>query len=205
MKIISTILSWVFSPLLVPTYGVMLALWTSYLYLAGPSTQWSITGISAAITCGVPLVAIMALYMLGAIKNPALNDRSERPLPYVVCVLAYAACAWFLQRVHAPQWLWVFMWGGCGATVLATIINTMWKISAHMTAMGGLVAVALRIWQLGLARPGLDYLTIISGVIIAAGAVGTARIYLQRHTPAQVYAGFALGLACVWCAMLINH
>ena len=37
---------------------------------------------------------------------------------------------------------------------------------------------------------------------VLCGAVGTARLVLDKHTPAQVYAGWALGAAC--CTVFLS-
>nr|WP_303274263.1 phosphatase PAP2 family protein [uncultured Duncaniella sp.] len=44
----------------------------------------------------------------------------------------------------------------------------------------------------------------LSGVIIVAGLVMTARVYLSRHTLWQVLAGCANGFLCVYLMSMIN-
>lgn len=198
MNKISKILSAVFSPLLVPTYAVIIALWTSMLVLTPLPVRLRITGICFAITCLAPLVAILTLYKMKLISHPGLNERKERTLPYLVTIVCYAGCALMLASVKAPSWLWLFMAGGGVAAVVSMIVNRWWKISAHLAAMGGLVAVVFRMAQLHVVAPGVDFLAVAAAVVVAAGAVATARVYLGSHTLLQVIAGMANGFLCVY-------
>lgn len=198
MKRISQILSAVFSPLFVPTYAVVLALWLSLLAFSPVTVRIHVALLTLCITCLVPAVGIFCLYKARLISSPSLNERGERTLPFVITALAYGACACYLARSNAPEWLWMFMVGGVAATVVSAIVNRWWKISAHMAAMGGLVAMALRMIQLGVAAPGVDMTVWLMVIIIAAGCVGTARVYLGRHTLLQVAAGAANGFLCVY-------
>ena len=202
MKKISEILSAVFSPLLVPTYGMVLAAFLTILRMLPSNLLWTAIGITFVITCLVPVSAIVALYRSGVIKDPALNNRTERFIPYGVVVLCYLGCGFFVYKASAPFWLPMFFAGGALATVISTVVNCWWKISAHAAAMGGLVALVFRIVASHYALFNMNVW--LSGVIIVAGLVMTARVYLSRHTLWQVLAGCANGFLCVYLMSMIN-
>ncbi|MDE6122958.1 MAG: hypothetical protein K2F76_06915 [Duncaniella dubosii] len=202
MKKISEILSAVFSPLLVPTYGMVLAAFLTILRMLPSNLLWTAIGITFVITCLVPVSAIVALYRSGVIKDPALNNRTERFIPYGVVVLCYLGCGFFFYKASAPFWLPMFFAGGALATVISTVVNCWWKISAHAAAMGGLVALVFRIVASHYALFNMNVW--LSGVIIAAGLVMTARVYLSRHTLWQVLAGCANGFLCVYLMSMIH-
>ena len=202
MKTISEILSAVFSPLLVPTYGMVLAAFLTILRMLPSNLLWTAIGITFVITCLVPVSAIVALYRSGVIKDPALNNRTERFIPYGVVVLCYLGCGFFFYKASAPFWLPMFFAGGALATVISTVVNCWWKISAHAAAMGGLVALVFRIVASHYALFNMNVW--LSGVIIVAGLVMTARVYLSRHTLWQVLAGCANGFLCVYLMSMIN-
>lgn len=202
MKKISEILSAVFSPLLVPTYGMVLAAFLTILRMLPSNLLWTAIGITFVITCLVPVSAIVALYRSSVIKDPALNNRTERFIPYGVVVLCYLGCGFFFYKASAPFWLPMFFAGGALATVISTVVNCWWKISAHAAAMGGLVALVFRIVASHYALFNMNVW--LSGVIIVAGLVMTARVYLSRHTLWQVLAGCANGFLCVYLMSMIN-
>ena len=191
------------SPLLVPTYGVVLSLFLTVLSTVPAPVKWTVTGVCFAITCLVPLLAIIVLHRIGLVKDPGLNNRNERLIPYVVSALSYGACAAYLHTAHAPSWLWLFMAGAGVATVVCAAVNFRWKISAHLTAMGGLTAIAFRILDMHIAAPGVNFILAAMAAVLLSGLLGTARIYLGRHTLWQTLAGMANGFACVYLVSLI--
>lgn len=186
-----------------PTYAVIIALWGSRLAYSPVVIRWHVTMIVAIITCLVPLCAIISLKRLGIISDPGLNNRTERPIPYLVTGLAYVACAFYLWRANAPSWLWLFMVGATVATAISVIVNTRWKISAHMAAAGGVVAMIFRMIELGVGVGSSTLLCLASIAVLAAGLVGTARIYLDRHTLMQVIVGTANGFLCVYLISML--
>ena len=68
--------------------------------------------------------------------------------------------------------------------------------------MGGLVALVFRIVASHYALFNMNIW--LSGVIVAAGLVMPARVYLSRHTLWQVLAGCANGFLCVYLMSMIH-
>lgn len=200
-SITASIFSSVFSPLLIPSYGVVLALWLSILSLLPGAVRWSVVGVTFGVTCLLPLAAIITLWRLRIISDPQLNNRTERTTPYIITGLCYLGCAFYLFRANAPSWLWALMAGGAVATIICIAVNTRWKISAHMAAMGGLVALMFRMAASDVAMVSLNVW--LTAVVILAGCVGSSRVYLERHTLGQVLAGTAVGFICVFLFSLI--
>ncbi|WP_304506969.1 phosphatase PAP2 family protein [Duncaniella muris] len=201
MKRISEILSVLFSPLLVPTYGMILAAFLTILRYLPVNLLCTAVGITFVITCLIPVSIIMALFRSGMVSDPGLNERKERYLPYGAVVLCYLGCGFFFFKASAPLWLPMFFAGAALATVINVAVNYWWKISAHAAAMGGLVALLFRIVASHYALYNMNLW--LSTVIILAGAVMTARVYLGRHTLWQVLAGCANGFICVYLMSMI--
>lgn len=196
MKRVSQILSYIFSPLLVPTYGMILASFLSVLSVLSARVLCTTVAITFVITCVIPACGIMAMYKTGFLTDPGVNVRTERSLPYALTILCYVGCCFFLYRAGAPSWLTMFYAGGGAAALINAVVNLKWKISAHAAAMGGLVAMLFRIATMH--QSVVDLNIWISAVVVLAGAIMTARVYLQRHTLMQVIAGCANGFLCVW-------
>ena len=68
--------------------------------------------------------------------------------------------------------------------------------------MGGLVALLFRVVASHYALFNMNVW--LSAVIITAGIVMTARVYLERHTLWQVLAGCANGFICVYLLSMIH-
>lgn len=196
ISVISHILSWGLSPLLMPVYGLLLAFGLSILQLTPMRLRLSIVLVVAAVNVVLPMLLIFLLKVFGFVTDLGLNNRRERPIPYILMILCYLGSAWFLHAKGAPDWLWLFFVGGATAAFINMVINFKWKISAHAAGIAGLVALILRIQRQGWIEPTLFFWLIL--VIILAGLMGSARVWLGRHTVWQVLAGYAVGFCSVF-------
>lgn len=202
MHKIARIFSNVLSPIFIPTYSVFMALWVSILSFLPIGTRWAVVAITFIITCFLPSAAIFILYKIGRISDPALNNRKERFIPYIITILCYIAAAIYMSRIHAPMWLIMFLFGGALAAFVSFIITFHWKISAHMAAIGGLIALAFRIANDHVNVIQMDYIIYLT--ILLAGILGSSRIILNRHTLGQVILGTINGFLCVYLITMIN-
>ncbi len=191
----------IFSPLLIPTYGVIIALNLSIIAPMAPlQTRIIVTIATLAITCLIPATVITYLYKVGIISDLGVNRQKDRLLPYGVAILCYIVGAIYLSEVNAPQWIPGFMIGGGLAVITSALINLKWKISAHGAAMGGLVALIFMMWRNGYAL--FDFTPIACIAILCAGIVGSSRIIFKCHTLGQVLAGTLNGFFWVYLMTL---
>lgn len=195
------IISDILSPLLVPTYCMAMAMWITPLQVLPERTRLGSTLGVAFITAIVPLMLLLALLRLGRVSDFCLSDRRQRTLPMAVAALAYAAAGFYLTVLHAPHWLVGFFCGASIATLIAMIVNVWWKISAHSIAMGGMAGMML--WFAVARLATVDAIIWLTAVVMLGGIVASARLVLERHTLAQVAAGWLCGAVCVYFTIFI--
>ena len=193
---ITRFISNVLSPLLMPSYGIFLALWVSVLCYQPLGSRMAVLFVIFGITCVLPIIFIALLHNFKLIKNRRLTSRRERWLPYIATILCYAAASFYLKHTHAPNWLLAFMWGGTATCFVSFVVNFWWKISAHTAGIGGIIAMLFCIHVDGYEAFNIFWL--ICMTIIIAGAVGSSRLYLERHTFWQIIAGYINGYTCVY-------
>lgn len=179
-----------------PTYGM--ALWCvayshDILPLPHPFCLWAIGG-TAVITLLIPLLMIAVLRMMEMVRSLLLHNREERRLPYFFTAMCYGLWCYYLG--HTLKMPWEMVWIALGAMFalgLVLIINRWWKISAHMTGIGGLIGGTLHYYwsyhTLGSVWP----MVMLLG---AAWLIAWARLYLDEHTDGQVVAGLLIGILC---------
>lgn len=201
MRTIANITSVVFHPLLMITYGMILALSYTYLAIYPLSIRGLIMGGVFFSTAFVPGLFIFLMVKTGTAKDLELSDRRERTLPYIILITSNIACLFFLYKMMMPLWILGLLIAAILALVVSMCINFFWKISAHMLGIGGLLGGVMGISQVQMRDPQWVF---IAG-ILAAGMLGVARIYLRKHTPLQVYAGFLLGFAFTFIASLLSY
>lgn len=150
------------------------------------------------------MLMIGILRLCGLVSDAGLNIRAQRPLPLSFTALCYGVCGVYFIRLHAPVWFVNFFFGATLATVITVVVSTKWKISGHATGVGALVGlvVSLAVSE----RLQTEPLMFIVGTIWIAGLTGTSRILLGRHTPPQVWAGYANGLLSIMLvSALFSH
>lgn len=192
----ANIVSWVFVPLLMPVYGILLIFSLSFLSYAPFHTKLIFTLIVFGANFVVPMLLVLLLKKLGMIDDIGLNGRKERLIPYIITIVCLAGTALFLYVKMAPVWVAMFYAGGALAGLINLLVNLRWKISAHAAGIAGLVAMLIQVIKEGPSADGMVWW--IVGAILTAGILGSARIWLGRHTLMQVLAGTAVGFLSVW-------
>lgn len=197
----SNLLSWIFVPLLMPVYGILLIFNLSILSLASFQTKLFFTLVVLGVNFVFPMAMVLVLKKLGLIEDVGLNGRRERLIPYIITIVCLGGTAWFLYYKGAPLWVAMFFAGGALAAVINMIVNFRWKISAHAAGIAGIVAMLIQITKEGFPMPGMTWW--IVGSILLAGLLCSARVWLGRHTLPQVLAGSAVGFLCVWSLSML--
>ncbi len=196
------IVSDIFSPIQMPTYGRALAMWIRSLRNIPESNRLIATLWIGFITGVIPFIMLATLIRLGKIKDNAISRRSERILPMSIASGCYVAAAIFISALGAPIWLQMFFIGASAATSIALIITLWWKISAHTTAAGGVLGMTA--WCVANGLADVNSMLILSIVIIITGLIATSRLILSRHTLSQTIAGIILGFISCYGFMHIH-
>ncbi len=193
---LATAISWVLVPMMMPVYGMILIFNLSILSFNPLVNKVVITLIVAGLNVLLPALIVMLLHKLGVISDIGLNNRTERTIPYIVVGLCLGATAFFMYYKGAPQWVVAFFTGGMATAIINLVVNRWWKISAHAAGIAGIVAVLLRISAEGYPQGNITAWILV--VIFLAGLMGSARVWLGRHTVMQVLAGYLVGFLGVY-------
>lgn len=196
-------ISWLLVPLLMPVYAAMLAFSQTILAFSSFATRLAFVAIIALINLGVPTAAVLLFKRIGLVKDLGLNDQKERTLPYVVCILCLAFTSAFMAFKGAPDWFVMFFAGSALTGVIEVIVNRWWKISVHAAGAAGITAMLLHLLMFEYSLPSTYMWLMIS--IGLAGLLGTARVWLRRHTLWQVLAGYAVGFCSIFFIMMIRY
>ena len=190
MKQISRFISTIFMPLFMPTYSVALLFIYTYFSYVYAGHFFAIVVPTMLFTFFIPGSLIYVMMRIGIISDLSLPLRSDRFAPYAVTVLSFAFLIYYFFRLGLPTWFLLMIGSSIVTMLIATVITLWWKISAHMFGVAGLIGGVMSVcYFIEKTNPTYLFMTLF----IIAGMVGTSRIILKRHTPAQVYAGFVLG------------
>lgn len=180
-------------PMLMPMYGMVL-----FCCAAGEKypeislAYWLVSmGGTLILTLVVPFLLLVFMRHKGYIDSLHISDSKQRTMPYIYTLVCYVFWGYFLHMVlKLPPFMLLIAVGAIIALLSVTVINYWWKISAHMTGIGGLFG--------GICSYGLYYSTlplyVVMVVLVLVLLLMYARIHQKAHSPMQVVCGFLLGL-----------
>ncbi len=207
MKLISTVFSYLFHPVFMLMYSlVLLLLVNPYLFsIEDPKAKVILIFSIAMLSVGFPLIGIAILKFLGLADDFNLDDRKARVIPLLISSIFYL---WLFVNIKSNSYIpMLFSSIAFGATIsifLSFFINNFSKISLHTVGMGGLVAVVflfklsfdyqdfiISAGPLGMYKIHMNF--VVLAVIIIAGIVGSSRKYITNHSWQDIYGGYLVG------------
>lgn len=200
LTIASRIISGVFNPFIIPFGGFVALFLFSYLKIMPLQYKLIILAVVYCFTIFMPVVTIFLFQKINGWKIRELAYREKRFVPYLLTIMAYVFCLLMMYRLNLPRYMSGIIFATLMAMVLCTLINLKWKISEHMTGMGGVVGGLIAFSFLFNYNP----VWWLCFFILVAGALGTSRIILKQHTLGQVLSGFAVGVVCAIYGILYS-
>ena len=199
-KKFASLVSFVFHPILIPFYAVIILLRPSYL-VNGIPFQGKIMLLTLVLLTVVllPLFLIVIYRKMGWISSYYMPDKKERKLPLITMGFLQLVMAIMLQRLQISSVFHLFFLTASVLTVVLLLINNYWKISLHASAVSGLlgalsgIAVSLKV----------DFIVPVLAVVLIAGMVGYARLKLKTHDTSQVYVGYIVGFATIFLFFIL--
>ncbi len=195
MKQFLKVISFVFQPLLMPTFGIAMLLFTNLALFYTDIWKWFALGGTFLFTAILPATPILMMMRKGQIKDLYISKREQRTFPYLFSLLAYIFWTVFMWRVlQVPFFIVAMGIGSVLSIIIITLVNMKWKISAHLSGIGGLTGGVFAFCYVMAVNP--VWLMILMLFISALTAL--SRIELKAHTPAQTLAGFTVGFLMVF-------
>ena len=201
-KLIAKIISVILHPLFMPVYGILILFFISgtfLSYLAGPVKNIVLI-IIAVNTIILPLSVVPFYISQKIIKSIHMETARERVIPLMMNSIFFYLGFYLLNRLQVPDLIKMYLLGSFSVVVVTLLVSLKWKISIHMIGIGGLTGAIISIsWHLG-----VDMKAVWMGLILCSGLIGFARLELNKHTPAQVYSGFFIGLLVAGSVLLFT-
>lgn len=140
-KKISTGISWVLHPFLLPIYMMALLLTMTTFAHYSPNVKFYLLWVVALYAVIIPVLSLGVLRSLGRISDYRVDDRRERMLPLLIGALCYILCAVTVAKIPSAVFLRKFMLAAACCELLCLGVSFYWKISLHLTGMGAVVAL----------------------------------------------------------------
>lgn len=167
---LATLVTWIFSPFLIPSYAALILLYTGFHYtlFSWPAKRFLLIVVFASTAIMPALTFIVSEFG----KKFGLSDRKpyDNRVSMLFVALYYYLGFYLLNKMPMYAIFKIMLLSGSILVVLLMIISLWKEISNETAALGAvfgmLVALSLRI--------GINPVFMLSGIALSAGITGTA-------------------------------
>ena len=155
------------------------------------------------VTFLLPAINIMIFKLFGTIPSVMMMERRDRIIPFIFIMLFYVMMtALFYWKFHIgfQDNVFRFLIIIDLLVIASTLITLFYKVSIHSIGICGLLGILIPLNKVS-EDHSLFYPTL--ALLIAAGAVMSARLYLNVHTPREVMIGGMVGFAISFVSVMI--
>lgn len=220
MRTASQIISWLFLPLFMPVYGLLIGM---YIPSEGESAMqvnlFHLNDLSAGASAQLFDVKmyILLVYIIFTVLAPGfslvmfkrqkriasveLDTREERGFPISVTVVYCVMLGlfiWFqVPRGVVPDVIFSLPWAGVLASSIAGLINRREKISLHAMGAGMLFGFLVAYFN---TQQSFNFEVLILSVLVG-GMIMSVRMYLEKHNLRECVSGYLLGFLTVFLVL----
>lgn len=192
VRILATLISFIFHPVFVPTILTL----AFYKFAPGsfagvePQKFFMVYVLNTfLLTAFFPIISILIMKGLGMISSIHLYESKERIIPLIATMIFYFWASHVAGQINAPFVWQVLMLGSFWNIIMLFMVNIFFKVSMHTTGAGGMIGMII---ALLLISPVNLLLPLLLSIVVA-GIIGTARLLLHVHKPAEIWLGYIMG------------
>ena len=131
-------LSLVFTPFYLPIVGLVVLLTFSYLSLLPLVYKLFLLFTFWLSTVIIPTALIRLYRHYQGWTRLQLGNRERRMIPYVISILSYMMCYYFMALTHVPRFMGSVLIAALVVQMACAIVNVWVKVSTHTAAIGGM-------------------------------------------------------------------
>lgn len=209
-------LSYVFHPFLILLYLVPLSIAANPFLFGYGQTEPRVLIFLFVFFTGIfiPLIAILMMRALNLIPDLRFSDKKDRIFAFIATGIFYL---WLIRNLWSNPDVPLVLKGGVLGVVIALFlsffVNNFDRISVHSVGAGnlfGFILIAGSFFSLGTVTIPfgemfleLGWIWLVGLGAIIAGGLGTARLFLKKHTLREVLTGYFIGFSSQWISFFI--
>ncbi len=192
-------LSSLFAPFYLPLVGLLALFVFTYLSLLPWMYKLFLLLLVCFFTLLLPRFIIKLYRHYYGWSLLELGHRERRVIPYVISIVCYLLCYYFMALAHVPHFIGSIVIAALVVQIACAIVNLFFKISIHTAAIGGVVGSIMAFSAIF----GFNPVWWLCCAFVLAGVVGTSRMILRQHSLHEVIFGFLLGVLCAFGSVLL--
>jgi hypothetical protein len=189
LKKILPLFSYVFHPIFITLYGVLLYILLSGLGFNSLSLLLLIQVV--ILTILLPLSVYYLLKATGHVKSFTEATINERKFPILLQATFLFLLLKFSGFIEELPALYFFFLGGLIASIIAFVLTFLnFKVSLHMIGVCSLLAFVISLF----IYLNKDLIALIALMIVVVGNVASSRLYMKSHNYTELFGGALIGL-----------
>jgi membrane-associated phospholipid phosphatase len=203
-KYIFTFFTFLFHPIIIPTYtlAIILQLYSQYI-IFNHRAVWMLLTVFFVMTTFIPILVVAFMYYLKVISSFYLPKKEERISVSICMTIFYFIAAYLIHGIQIPPYIFIFIMSLPMISLALTLIQLFFsKISLHTFAIGSMLGILLFYRFVSIIIP---QAYILFGVIILTGIVVSARLLLKAHNPVEVGTGLFFGMIISYLCIFISN
>lgn len=201
LRALATLVSFVFHPVFMPVVMIVLVYKLAPInfvnvpigHIGQAGSLANLLFFVGLLTIFFPLLAVLLMKKLGLVQTIEMHEPKDRILPLIGVMIFYFWANHVMGNVQPtpPFVVRLLILGSFWSVIALFMASIFFKISMHATAAGGMLGLFIALLFI---NP-IDMRVPLFVALLLAGVIGTARLLLRAHRPAEVWTGYALGLA----------
>ncbi len=200
MRIFFQIATWLFMPILMPVYALLLVMYTpsqpfnlseeNSLFIFSNQNKVAILSNYILFTVIAPIAMYSIFLKLNIIKTIQLDDKKERNMPMILMAIFCFLLFYTFNSIQVvlPKYVYGLCLAGGIIITLFSILNSYFKISLHATGVGILTGFVFAY----ISQQLFFQLWILIFVLLVSGIVLSSRLYLNKHNSIELISGYFL-------------
>ncbi|MGB3074047.1 MAG: hypothetical protein WBB36_01930 [Chitinophagales bacterium] len=192
MQLSAKFISYIFHPLILPTYAFLLIYCTNPLlfssYDSGELVKIFLTVFINTFL--FPVIAILLIWKLGFVASLEMESQQERLVPYITSGAMYIWTYVVFRKSGLPEILSIVVLGATITLFACFMITIFKKVSIHAASMSCLFILTFAMCLLSQT----DYSFLLMAMALTAGIVGSSRLLTGAHDLNEISLGYFIGL-----------
>jgi hypothetical protein len=179
-----------FNPLIITSLYliILLQLQLQFTGVMPLKTRWMIMGLILITTYIIPGLVMKVVSGL-LMRSYKIDNKNIRLFYQLIFAVFYLLAYHLLNRITLSPVFTLFVLGMASLAVLSMLLTIISNVSLYMIAAGALAGAFLGV-HLTIQ---INMILMIIIAIIIGGAIGFARLRLEKHQPVEVYSGYLFG------------
>lgn len=190
MKVFYNIVAYIFHPIFIPIYGVLVYFLVSKKYTSLAVKVGNLLPIFI-LTIVIPIICFLILRNIGVVNSISMSTRKERKYPlYISLVLLFMIVYKVIPYNYTIELYYFFVGLIIALFTYLMMLFIKFKGSMHMLGIGSLIMYLINLsihFEINLTLS-------ISVLILFAGIIASSRLFFRAHNKLELTVGLLIGV-----------